>query len=74
MLNHFKSVLETMSDADFETMWNEIKADGNEGPTASSFIASFERIPQQATMSFQLTNLDMSCFTAVLPTNYAMAA
>lgn len=71
MVNRFEEALARMSDAEFLTMWEEIKQEGGEGPTVDEFIAGFGRSSDVISVSF---NIDKISFIVAGDYNYGMAA
>ena len=74
MIERFETALNSMSDAEFQAMWNEVMAEGEEGPSADRFIASFALTPAVLQASVQYTVGVMGAYANVGEYNFAMAA
>ena len=76
MIEHFEVVLNAMSDADFEAMWEEVDREGNGGITADALVASFAYTPAavaaRPVIHYSMDNLTV--FGSAGEYNYAMAA
>ncbi|GAB3327758.1 hypothetical protein GCM10027299_28820 [Larkinella ripae] len=76
MIERFEAFLSSMSDAELEAMWKEIRSEGSEGPTADEFVAGFAFSAAATNVSFSLSK---ATFVAERTYdagkyNYAMAA
>ena len=74
MVNHFEEALARMSDAEFQTMWEEIQQESEEGPTAIQLITDFTRSIAKINISFSWQGSEEEEFAFADEYNYAMAA
>lgn len=77
MLTQFKQALDQMSDEEFMTMWDDIKAEGGEGPTAAEFLLAAQHEPAaRMIVSFRVAmpTLTTSLVGEPMEVNYSMAA